>query len=53
MLRKKPSINWIKDRDKDAESAPWYHMFQGERINDHHLSLAEKIEARKQAEQKN
>jgi hypothetical protein len=50
VLRKKPSIKWSKDRGKDVESAPWYHLFQGERINDHHLSLAEKKEAREKAE---
>lgn len=40
------NINWNKDRGKDVESAPWYHLFKGERINDHHLSLAEKQTAR-------
>lgn len=45
-LRDKPNINWNKDRGKDVESAPWYHVFQGERINDHHLTLAEKRKAR-------
>ena len=45
---KKPKLNitWDKDRGKDAESAPWFKMFKGERINDHHLSLAEKKAAR-------
>jgi hypothetical protein len=38
---------------KDMDSAPWYHLFQGERINDHHLSLAEKKEARENASLKN
>lgn len=46
ILRKSPNINWNKDRGKDVESAPWYHKFGGDRINDHHLSLAEKKEAR-------
>jgi hypothetical protein len=43
-FNKKPQINisWDKDRGKDVESAPWYHLFNGDRINDHHLSLAEK-----------
>ena len=43
-FNKKPQINvsWDKDRGKDVESAPWYHLFDGDRINDHHLSLAEK-----------
>jgi len=42
VLRDKPNIKWEKDRGKDVESAPWYHLFNGDRINDHHLSLAEK-----------
>lgn len=46
VLRDKPNINWNKDRGKDVESAPWYHVFDGDRINDHHLSLAEKRAAR-------
>jgi hypothetical protein len=47
VLRVKPNIKWDKDRGKDVESAPWYHLFKGERINDHHLTLAEKQAARK------
>ena len=45
---KKPKLNiaWEKDRGKDVESAPWFETFRGERINDHHLSLAEKNAAR-------
>ena len=50
VLRDKPNIKWNKDRGKDVESAPWYHMFKGDRINDHHLTLAEKRAARKAAE---
>jgi hypothetical protein len=46
VLRDKPNINWNKDRGKDVESAPWFMVFKGERINDHHLSLAEKRAAR-------
>ena len=42
ILRKKPNIKWTKDRGKDPETAPWYGVFKGERINDHHLTLAEK-----------
>ena len=44
---KKPKLNitWDKDRGKDVESAPWFKMFNGDRINDHHLTLAEKIVA--------
>lgn len=41
---KKPKLNitWGKDRGKDVESAPWFHRFKGERINDYHLTLAQK-----------
>jgi hypothetical protein len=48
-FNKKPQLNisWDKDRGKDVESAPWYHLFNGDRINDHHLSLAEKRAAEK------
>lgn len=42
ILRDKPNINWNKDRGQDVESAPWYKVFAGERINDHHLTLEEK-----------
>ncbi|MFZ5766275.1 MAG: DUF559 domain-containing protein [Thermodesulfobacteriota bacterium] len=50
-LRDKPNINWNKDRGKDVESAPWYHVFAGDRINDHHLTLAEKRAAREKEKQ--
>lgn len=45
---KKPKLNvtWDKDRGKDVESAPWFHKFKGDRINDHHLTVAEKRVAR-------
>ena len=52
VLRDKPNIKWEKDRGKDVESAPWYKLGleyagkEGDRINDHHLSLAEKKAAR-------
>ena len=44
---KKPKLNFNfdKDRGKDVASAPWFKLFKGERINDHHLTLAEKISA--------
>jgi Eco57I restriction-modification methylase len=48
ILRAKPNIHWKKDRGKDVESAPWYKLGlayggkEGDRINDHHLTLAEK-----------
>ncbi|PLW83356.1 restriction endonuclease subunit M [Kineobactrum sediminis] len=52
ILRAKPNINWNKDRGKDMVSAPWYSLGleygegEGARINDHHLSLADKKVAR-------
>jgi len=48
---KKPKLNitWDKDRGKDVESAPWFKVYKGDRINDHHLSRAEKIAAREKA----
>jgi hypothetical protein len=46
VLRDRPNISWNKDRGKDVPSAPWNDLFKGERINDHHLSLDEKIAAR-------
>jgi len=42
ILRDKPRIHWEKDRGKDVQSAPWYHLFKGDRINDHHLTLEQK-----------
>ena len=49
---RKPKLNitWDKDRGKDVESAPWFKVFGGDRINDHHLTLAEKLAARDKAE---
>jgi hypothetical protein len=52
VLRDKPNIKWTKDRGKDVPSAPWYHLGpeyggnEGDRINEHHLSLEEKRAAR-------
>lgn len=45
---KKPKLNitWDKDRGKDVESAPWFKVFGGDRINDHHLTLVGKKAAR-------
>ena len=42
---KNPKINWNKDRGKDVASAPWYKVFKGERINDHHLTLGRKAKS--------
>lgn len=53
VLRDKPNIEWKKDRGKDVESAPWFTLGPtyggkvGDRINDHHLTLAEKRTTRK------
>jgi len=46
VLREQPKIKWTKDRGTDVASAPWYSVFKGERINDHHTTLAEKKAAR-------
>jgi hypothetical protein len=47
ILREQPKgIKWTKDRGNDVPSAPWYPVFNGERINDHHTTLEEKRAAR-------
>lgn len=46
VLREEPKIKWAKDRGNDLTSAPWYRVFKGERINDHHTTLVEKKVAR-------
>jgi hypothetical protein len=54
---KKPKFNisWEKDRGKDLVSAPWYKLGSdyggepGDRINAHHLGLAEKIKAKNES----
>ena len=56
LLRDKPNIKWTKDRGTDVESAPWYHLGpeydgkEGDRINDHHLTLEEKQAAQETPE---
>ncbi|EPY5329388.1 N-6 DNA methylase [Klebsiella pneumoniae] len=58
ILRAKPNIKWGKDRGNDVESAPWYYLGlqygekEGARINDHHISLADKQAARDEHENK-
>jgi hypothetical protein len=42
----KLNVKWDKDRGKDVESAPWFNVFKGERINDYHTTLEEKRKAR-------
>jgi hypothetical protein len=50
--RAKLGIKWEADRGKDVPSAPWFNLgpqydqAEGTRINDHHISLAEKRAAR-------
>ena len=51
ILRRKPNLKWNNDKGRDPESAPWFHLFKGDRINDHHLGLEEKREARGQGGQ--
>jgi hypothetical protein len=46
------SLHWEKDRGVDSADVPWYELGRkysgkvGDRINDHHLTLAEKRAAR-------
>ena len=49
----KLNVKWEKDRGKDVESAPWFGVFGGERINDHHVTRAQKVAAREAAAQTN
>ena len=53
ILREQPKgIAWNKDRGTDVTSTPWYNLgpsyggSPGDRINDHHTTLAEKQAAR-------
>ncbi len=46
VLRDKPNIKWNKDRGKDVVSAPWYHLWGGDRINDYYLTLDAKQASR-------
>ena len=45
---KKPKLNITSDKDlsQDDESASWLNVFKDERINNHHLTWAEKQAAR-------
>jgi hypothetical protein len=49
VLRVSPNIHWRKSGGRDVPSAPWYGKFNGERINDHHLTISEKEAARAEA----
>jgi hypothetical protein len=53
ILRKNPNIKWTKDRGKEPERPqseyPWFwhrHAFIGDRVNDVHLTIAQKQAAR-------
>src|SRR5206468_7251888 len=57
ILRKPPNITWTKDRGKepvrDKDEYPWFWKgkeFVGDRVNDIHLTNAEKLAARKKSE---
>jgi hypothetical protein len=44
-----PNMRYGVDRGRDVASAPWFAVFNGERRNDHHTSLAQKRVARAEA----
>ena len=46
VLSHAPNVHYRVDRGKDVASAPWFPLFNGERRNDHHTTLAEKRAAR-------
>src|SRR5271165_2158350 len=46
VLAFEPNVKYGVDRGKDVTSAPWYAKFNGERRNDHQITLAEKRSAR-------
>jgi hypothetical protein len=49
---KRGHVHFHAVKGRDPESAPWYHLFKGDRINDHHLRLEEKRQARSKHEKK-
>jgi hypothetical protein len=56
ILRKNPNIKWTKDRGKepgrDKDEYPWFWSgtsFAGDRVNDVHLTHAQKKAAREKA----
>jgi len=42
ILRYAPNVSWSADRGQNPENTPWFREFEGARVNDHHLTLAEK-----------
>jgi hypothetical protein len=49
VLAHMPHVKYGVDRGKDVSSAPWFTVFNGERRNDQHTTLAEKRAARAKA----
>jgi hypothetical protein len=49
VLAHPPNVKYTVDRGKDVSSAPWSHVFNGERRNDYHTTLAQKRAARAKA----
>jgi hypothetical protein len=43
VLRQRFAISWKPDRGANPPNAPWHEEFDGERRNDHHIRLDEKI----------
>ena len=57
ILRSKPNVRWSKDKGKEPfcgpEAFPWYWLdstFTAERVNNVHLTIAEKCAVRRQVE---
>lgn len=50
VLRDIPSFSWKMDRGKERKSAPWYHVLNSGRIDDHHLTLFVNIASQETAE---
>ncbi|HDR14692.1 MAG TPA: hypothetical protein ENN79_04235, partial [Desulfobacteraceae bacterium] len=49
VLPHKPNIKRTQDRGQDVASAPWFDVFGGDRVNDHHLKLDAKRKVRAEA----
>ena len=59
ILRKNPKVKWTKDRGKepqrDKDEYPWFwkgREFVGDRVNDCHFTVAEKLAAREKRKDK-
>lgn len=40
VLRRAPRLKWTKDPGRDLPSAPWFHVFRGDRDNEYSIPLA-------------